>query len=63
MVILYSYENIQRIHVDCDFTLAESFPIISRCKRVKHGMIWLHGADTNKNDDCDSSNNEVFFLE
>ncbi|CAF1459943.1 unnamed protein product [Rotaria magnacalcarata] len=42
-----SYENIQRIHVDCDFTLAEAFPILSYCRRVKHSMIWLHGTDTN----------------
>jgi len=42
-----SYENIQRIHVDCDFTLAEAFPIIGYCKRAKHSMIWLHGTDTN----------------
>jgi hypothetical protein len=42
-----TYRNIQRIHVDCDFTLAEAFPIIGCCRRAKHGMIWLHGTDTN----------------
>ncbi len=42
-----SYTNIQRVHVDCDFTLAEAFPIIGYCRRAKHSMIWLHGTDTN----------------
>ena len=48
------YENIQRIHVDCDFTLVEAFPIMSYCRSAKHAMIWLHGTCTNQNDDCDT---------
>jgi hypothetical protein len=49
-----SYDYIQRIHVDCDFTLAEAFPIISYCRRAKHGMIWLHGTNTNKYEGSDT---------
>jgi len=45
-----SYENIRRIHVDCDFTLAEAFPIIAICRRAKHSTIWLHGTDTNNHE-------------
>ncbi|CAF1193292.1 unnamed protein product [Rotaria sordida] len=47
-----SYENIQRIHVDCDFTLAEAFPIIGYCRRAKHIMIWLHETDTHNQNNC-----------
>lgn len=49
-----SYEFIQRIHVDCDFTLAEAFPIINHCRRAKYSMIWLHGTDTNNYDNHNS---------
>jgi hypothetical protein len=45
-----SYQHIQRIHVDCDFTLAEAFPIIGYCRKAKHSIIWLHGTDTNNLD-------------
>ncbi|CAF0833803.1 unnamed protein product [Adineta ricciae] len=40
-----SFENVLRVHVDCDFTLTEAFPIISCCRRAKHSMIWLHGTN------------------
>ncbi|CAF0747389.1 unnamed protein product [Rotaria sp. Silwood1] len=49
-----SYKDIERIHVDCDFTLAEAFPIISYCRRAKHSMIWLHGTDTNNHNNSNS---------
>ncbi|CAF1016118.1 unnamed protein product [Adineta steineri] len=42
-----AYKNVQRLHVDCDFTLAEAFPILSYCQRIKHSMIWLHEVDVN----------------
>lgn len=51
-----SYENIQRIHVDCAFKLMEAFPILRYCRRAKHAMIWLHGADMNNQHNVHSSN-------
>jgi hypothetical protein len=56
-----SYRNIQRVHVDCDFTLAEAFPIIGYCQRVKHSIIWLHGTDTNHQENLHSSEIRYFF--
>jgi hypothetical protein len=56
-----SYRNIQRVHVDCDFTLAEAFPIIGYCQRVKHSIIWLHGTDTNHQENFHSSKIRFFF--
>jgi hypothetical protein len=57
-----SYEYIQRIHVDCDFTLAEAFPIIGYCRRAKHSMIWLHGTDTIDQNHCNSGNKVLFLM-
>ena len=53
----YSYTNIQRLHIDCDWKINEIFPIIRCCQYIRYAMIWFHGnlMSTNEQQSTDSS--------
>lgn len=51
-----SFAKVQRVHVDCELTLTEAFPILNCCPRARHTVIWLHGRPGNHENHPQSGN-------